>query len=54
MSPEEKLKELGIDLPDAPKPLGSYVPCVQTGQLVFLSGMLPIRNGTLCKNRQSR
>jgi enamine deaminase RidA (YjgF/YER057c/UK114 family) len=49
MSPEEKLKELGIDLPDAPKPLGSYVPCVQTGQLVFLSGILPIRNGTLAR-----
>ena len=49
MSPEEKLKELGIDLPDAPKPLGSYVPCVQTGHLVFLSGILPIRNGTLAR-----
>ena len=49
MSPEEKLKELGIDLPDAPKPLGSYLPCVQTGQLVFLSGILPIRNGTLTR-----
>ena len=49
MSPEEKLKELGIDLPEAPRPLGAYVPCVQTGQLVFLSGMLPMTNGRLIR-----
>jgi len=49
MSPEEQLKELGIELPDAPKPLGSYVPCVQTGNLVFLSGILPLRNGKLIR-----
>jgi enamine deaminase RidA (YjgF/YER057c/UK114 family) len=49
MSPEEKLKELGIILSEAPKPLGSYVPCVQTGNLLFLSGMLPLREGKLTK-----
>ena len=49
MQPEDKLKELGIDLPHAPKPLGSYVPCTQTGNLVFLSGMLPITNGRLIR-----
>lgn len=47
MSPEEKLKELGIELPEVPKPLGSYVPCVQTGNLLFLSGILPLRDGKL-------
>jgi enamine deaminase RidA (YjgF/YER057c/UK114 family) len=47
MSPEERLKELNIDLPDAPSPLGSYVPCVQTGNLLFVSGMLPLKDGTL-------
>ncbi len=47
MSPEEKLKQLGIELPDLPKPLGSYVPFVKTGNLVFISGMLPIENGKL-------
>ncbi len=31
---------LGICLPDAPTPLGAYVPAVQTGNLLFLSGML--------------
>ncbi len=49
MSPEEKLKSLGIELPEAPKPLGSYVPCVQSGNLLFLSGILPLRQGKLAK-----
>lgn len=49
MSPEEKLKELGIELPEAPIPLGSYVPFVRTGNLVFLSGMLPLREGKLMR-----
>jgi enamine deaminase RidA (YjgF/YER057c/UK114 family) len=37
---EDRLAELGIHLPDAPKPFGAYVPAVQTGNLLFLSGML--------------
>ncbi|TAL27523.1 MAG: RidA family protein [Nitrospirae bacterium] len=47
MLPEERLKELGISLPEAPRPLGSYVPCVQAGNLLFLSGILPLRDGKL-------
>jgi len=47
MDIEARLKELGIELPDSPAPLGSYVPCVRTGNLLFLSGVLPIRNGEL-------
>jgi enamine deaminase RidA (YjgF/YER057c/UK114 family) len=39
-SPEDRLAELGIYLPDAPTPFGAYVPAVQTGNLLFLSGML--------------
>jgi enamine deaminase RidA (YjgF/YER057c/UK114 family) len=46
-SPETILKELGLDLPEAPKPLGAYVPAVQVGNLVFLSGMLPLVQGKL-------
>jgi len=38
---EQRLKELGIDLPSPPEPFGTYVEAVQTGQLLFLSGMLP-------------
>ena len=37
---EERLAKLGIHLPDAPTPFGAYVPAVQTGNLLFLSGML--------------
>lgn len=47
MSFEERFKELGIELPELPKPLGSYVPFVRTGNLVFISGMLPLDNGKL-------
>ncbi|MEK7864735.1 MAG: RidA family protein [Nitrospirota bacterium] len=49
MTPEERLKQLGIELPDAPRPLGSYVPLVRTGNLVFLSGMLPLVEGKLTR-----
>lgn len=38
---EQRLKELGIELPMPPKPFGTYVESVQTGNLLFLTGMLP-------------
>jgi enamine deaminase RidA (YjgF/YER057c/UK114 family) len=37
---EQRLAQLGVHLPDAPTPFGAYVPAVQTGNLLFLSGML--------------
>jgi enamine deaminase RidA (YjgF/YER057c/UK114 family) len=40
---EQRLKELGIKLPPPPKPFGTYVEAVQTGNLLFLSGMLPTK-----------
>jgi enamine deaminase RidA (YjgF/YER057c/UK114 family) len=40
-SAEQRLKELGIDLPAPPQPFGTYVEAVQTGNLLFLTGMLP-------------
>jgi enamine deaminase RidA (YjgF/YER057c/UK114 family) len=40
-SAEQRLKELGIDLPTPPQPFGTYAEAVQTGNLLFLSGMLP-------------
>ena len=49
VSPEERLKELGIELPGTPSPLGAYVPCVRSGNLLFLSGMLPLRDGKLIR-----
>ena len=45
MTAEERVKELGIDLSGGPSPLGAYVEAVQTGNLLFLSGMLPIAGG---------
>ena len=38
---EQRLKELAIKLPVSPKPFGTYVEAVQTGKLLFLTGMLP-------------
>ena len=49
MTPEDKLKELEIELPEAPNPLGSYIPAVRTGNLIFLSGMLPLIQGKLVR-----
>ncbi len=40
-SPEQRLQELGIDLPAPPQAFGTYAEAVQTGNLLFLSGMLP-------------
>ncbi|HEX8032688.1 MAG TPA: RidA family protein [Ktedonobacterales bacterium] len=40
-SAEQRLKELGIELPAPPEPFGAYVEAVRTGDLLFLSGMLP-------------
>ena len=44
---EKKLKAMGIIIPDAPKPVASYVPCVQTGKLVYTSGQASKKDGTL-------
>jgi enamine deaminase RidA (YjgF/YER057c/UK114 family) len=43
-SADQRLQDLGIQLPDAPTPFGTYVETVQTGNLLFFSGMLPVVN----------
>lgn len=45
MSAEGQLTALGLTLPPAPKPVASYVPAVRSGNLVFLSGILPMKDG---------
>ena len=47
MSYERKLKELRLELPPPPQPLATYVPAIQTGVFLFLSGVLPMRDGQL-------
>jgi enamine deaminase RidA (YjgF/YER057c/UK114 family) len=44
---EANLQKLGLTLPPAPGPLGAYVPAVRTGNLLFISGQLPLRDGKL-------
>jgi enamine deaminase RidA (YjgF/YER057c/UK114 family) len=38
---EQRMKELGIELPVPPEPFGVYAEAVQTGNLLFLTGMMP-------------
>ena len=45
LTAERRLMELGIELPQPPQPLGAYVEAVQTGNLLFLSGTLPVEAG---------
>ena len=47
MSYEKKLNELGLTLPAPPKPVANYLPVVRAGDLLFLSGVLPSRDGQL-------
>lgn len=42
-----KLRELNLTLPAAPKPVAVYVPAVRTGDLIFISGQLPFKDGKL-------
>ena len=44
---EAQVTALGLVLPAPPKPVATYIPVVQTGNLLFLSGMIPLRDGTL-------
>lgn len=44
-TPEARLAELGLELPTPPEPVASYVPAVRSGDLVFISGQGPMRDG---------
>jgi enamine deaminase RidA (YjgF/YER057c/UK114 family) len=44
---EERIVELGLELPSAPKPAGSYVPVIVDGEKVYVSGQIPLQSGTL-------
>ena len=50
MSTDKKLSDLGIDLPNAPEPVGSYVAFKKIGSLLYISGQLPInKDGKMIK-----
>ncbi len=46
-TPKERLSDLGLTLPQAPKPAGAYVPSVRAGNLLYISGQIPFRDGQL-------
>jgi enamine deaminase RidA (YjgF/YER057c/UK114 family) len=46
-TPEERLAELGLAVPEVAKPVAAYVPALVSGDLVFTSGQLPMREGEL-------
>jgi enamine deaminase RidA (YjgF/YER057c/UK114 family) len=46
MTVKDNLRLLQLALPEAPQPLGDYVPALEVGNLLFVSGMLPIENGS--------
>jgi enamine deaminase RidA (YjgF/YER057c/UK114 family) len=47
VTPEERLAELGLAVPEVARPLASYVPAVRSGQHVYTAGQLPLREGEL-------
>ncbi len=46
-TPEERLAELGLSVPEVPKAVASYLPAVRSGDHLFISGQLPWQDGTL-------
>ena len=47
MNVKERLSQLGLTLPEAPKPVAAYVPAVRNGDRVYVSGQLPFKDGEL-------
>lgn len=45
--PSERLRQLGLELPEVPSPAGSYLPAKRTGNLIFTAGQLPLAGGEL-------
>ena len=42
---EEKIKDLGLEIPETPEPVGSYIPARRAGDLIFCSGQGPLKEG---------
>ncbi|WP_321816118.1 MULTISPECIES: RidA family protein [unclassified Paraburkholderia] len=52
MTIETRLKALGLTLPEAPQPLGSYTAASEAGKLLFISGQVPLVNGKMAFSGQ--
>ena len=48
---ESKLIELGIKLPEVPKPVANYIPAKRTDNLIYIAGQIPIQNGIVQKGK---
>ena len=48
---ETRLTELGIQLPEVPKPVANYIPAKRTGNLIYIAGQIPVENGIIKKGR---
>jgi enamine deaminase RidA (YjgF/YER057c/UK114 family) len=46
-SPEARLAEMGLSLPEPTSPVASYVPARRVGSFIYISGQVPLRNGEL-------
>lgn len=46
-TPSARLKELGLTLPPPPKPVAAYIPARRHGDLLYLSGQIPVRDGAV-------
>jgi enamine deaminase RidA (YjgF/YER057c/UK114 family) len=46
-TPEERLADLGLSVPEVAKPVAAYIPAVRSGSYVYTSGPLPMREGQL-------
>src|SRR3954464_3891882 len=46
-TPEERLAELGLAVPEVAKPVAAYIPALRSGNHVFTSGQLPMKEGQL-------
>jgi enamine deaminase RidA (YjgF/YER057c/UK114 family) len=49
MTPEERLEQLGIELPSVAKPVAAYVPALRSGNSIYTSGQLPMVDGALVR-----
>lgn len=48
----DRIRELGLELPEAPKPVAAYIPALKSGNMVYTSGVLPIKDGEIIYSKE--